>query len=172
EEALLHVGDGAPESLAGEFVVGDVDVVHQGFESAGVLADEVGNHAAVEDGDEILHVLGEDDAFHAVGGASAQEELFTRLQQLDGGNLDGGGEVPRDIEDGLLELGDRGVLVVDRAVRGGDRKGRSGQQGGSFDEISPVHRIQHSAWQVARSEEHTSELQSLTNLVCRLLLEK
>src|SRR5258706_1888890 len=25
---------------------------------------------------------------------------------------------------------------------------------------------------VARSEEHTSELQSLTNLVCRLLLEK
>src|SRR5437016_7263785 len=29
-------------------------------------------------------------------------------------------------------------------------------------------RFQHSA----RSEEHTSELQSLTNLVCRLLLEK
>src|SRR5262249_60881889 len=28
------------------------------------------------------------------------------------------------------------------------------------------------ATQVARSEEHTSELQSLTNLVCRLLLEK
>src|SRR5437016_7574906 len=31
------------------------------------------------------------------------------------------------------------------------------------------------AWRVrckARSEEHTSELQSLTNLVCRLLLEK
>src|SRR5258706_6477498 len=27
-------------------------------------------------------------------------------------------------------------------------------------------------WTVRRSEEHTSELQSLTNLVCRLLLEK
>src|SRR5437016_10617028 len=27
-------------------------------------------------------------------------------------------------------------------------------------------------WDQARSEEHTSELQSLTNLVCRLLLEK
>src|SRR5258706_4782977 len=27
-------------------------------------------------------------------------------------------------------------------------------------------------WQEDRSEEHTSELQSLTNLVCRLLLEK
>src|SRR5438093_676447 len=28
------------------------------------------------------------------------------------------------------------------------------------------------AWTSPRSEEHTSELQSLTNLVCRLLLEK
>src|SRR5437016_11495129 len=27
-------------------------------------------------------------------------------------------------------------------------------------------------WRRSRSEEHTSELQSLTNLVCRLLLEK
>src|SRR5262249_62382696 len=27
-------------------------------------------------------------------------------------------------------------------------------------------------WYLTRSEEHTSELQSLTNLVCRLLLEK
>src|SRR5258706_10930321 len=27
-------------------------------------------------------------------------------------------------------------------------------------------------WNESRSEEHTSELQSLTNLVCRLLLEK
>src|SRR5438046_10517305 len=32
----------------------------------------------------------------------------------------------------------------------------------------PAHRIAGDA----RSEEHTSELQSLTNLVCRLLLEK
>src|SRR2546430_5798542 len=29
-----------------------------------------------------------------------------------------------------------------------------------------------SPWGVARSEEHTSELQSQSNLVCRLLLEK
>src|SRR5262249_59004642 len=39
-------------------------------------------------------------------------------------------------------------------VRGGDRVHVTGQV------------------QVQRSEEHTSELQSLTNLVCRLLLEK
>src|SRR2546430_11941429 len=33
-------------------------------------------------------------------------------------------------------------------------------------------RIQESTTQTARSEEHTSELQSQSNLVCRLLLEK
>src|SRR5437016_11178716 len=36
------------------------------------------------------------------------------------------------------------------------------RRGSNFDVASPVE----------RSEEHTSELQSLTNLVCRLLLEK
>src|SRR5262249_58921084 len=35
-----------------------------------------------------------------------------------------------------------------------------------------VHVVPGSAIAVARSEEHTSELQSLTNLVCRLLPEK
>src|SRR5438046_7949732 len=33
-------------------------------------------------------------------------------------------------------------------------------------------RLGGSRWGRGRSEEHTSELQSLTNLVCRLLLEK
>src|SRR2546430_7096283 len=33
-------------------------------------------------------------------------------------------------------------------------------------------RMRLSGWLVARSEEHTSELQSQSNLVCRLLLEK
>src|SRR5437016_11008587 len=32
--------------------------------------------------------------------------------------------------------------------------------------------IVYPMWKRRRSEEHTSELQSLTNLVCRLLLEK
>src|SRR5258706_11635075 len=35
-----------------------------------------------------------------------------------------------------------------------------------------VQRHQKDHWRQDRSEEHTSELQSLTNLVCRLLLEK
>src|SRR5437016_6595158 len=34
------------------------------------------------------------------------------------------------------------------------------------------HRRHYSNAELRRSEEHTSELQSLTNLVCRLLLEK
>src|SRR2546427_3076672 len=38
------------------------------------------------------------------------------------------------------------------------------------DPIGP--RMQHVADVVERSEEHTSELQSQSNLVCRLLLEK
>src|SRR5947199_7156184 len=37
---------------------------------------------------------------------------------------------------------------------------------GLHTEIAPV------PWHVGRSEEHTSELQSLRHLVCRLLLEK
>src|SRR5690606_40315763 len=40
---------------------------------------------------------------------------------------------------------------------------------------SPRRRSRHSttvAWSLRRSEEHTSELQSRENLVCRLLLEK
>src|SRR5690606_41180852 len=32
--------------------------------------------------------------------------------------------------------------------------------------------VQGADWQIGRSEEHTSELQSRENLVCRLLLEK
>src|SRR5437016_9302932 len=42
-------------------------------------------------------------------------------------------------------------------------------QGENFQKnLDLVRRIE----EIARSEEHTSELQSLTNLVCRLLLEK
>src|SRR4051812_49824885 len=42
---------------------------------------------------------------------------------------------------------------------------RSLNQGNTWEEISPDQRAE-------RSEEHTSELQSHVNLVCRLLLEK
>src|SRR5687767_15473590 len=49
----------------------------------------------------------------------------------------------------------------------------SGEQGQSADAGSaPQDHRRHPALQSRRSEEHTSELQSLAYLVCRLLLEK
>src|SRR5437016_6320291 len=42
----------------------------------------------------------------------------------------------------------------------------------AVDEVGPEFHARRSARMKFRSEEHTSELQSLTNLVCRLLLEK
>src|SRR5690606_41382250 len=41
----------------------------------------------------------------------------------------------------------------------------------ALDRERSLHQLHHTAWR-ARSEEHTSELQSRENLVCRLLLEK
>src|SRR2546427_8421657 len=43
---------------------------------------------------------------------------------------------------------------------------------GKFDALLPPKPDVHRWHGVARSEEHTSELQSQSNLVCRLLLEK
>src|SRR2546427_4273103 len=43
--------------------------------------------------------------------------------------------------------------------------------GGNRDDRRGVNRVHH-AVHALRSEEHTSELQSQSNLVCRLLLEK
>src|SRR5437016_10475160 len=40
------------------------------------------------------------------------------------------------------------------------------------EERGAIHAAMHYQPEEVRSEEHTSELQSLTNLVCRLLLEK
>src|SRR2546430_2825908 len=49
-----------------------------------------------------------------------------------------------------------------------------GKQAGAImlREIHPGYIMPVGVWNVRRSEEHTSELQSQSNLVCRLLLEK
>src|SRR5690606_42161062 len=52
------------------------------------------------------------------------------------------------------------------------RGGEEDASGGSFGGIIVVLRLEGEALRAARSEEHTSELQSRENLVCRLLLEK
>src|SRR5262249_59584315 len=51
-----------------------------------------------------------------------------------------------------------------------DQLGHAGADGGRDLEAGAAERRRQV--QAVRSEEHTSELQSLTNLVCRLLLEK
>src|SRR5438046_8801358 len=70
----------------------------------------------------------------------------------------------RDLVRGLLERSRPRAIVhfaaeshVDRSIRGPDDFIRTNLNG---------------TFCLLRSEEHTSELQSLTNLVCRLLLEK
>src|SRR2546425_3225114 len=52
-------------------------------------------------------------------------------------------------------------------------RGRSTRSGGGDSRVYPRSATSASAaWTEIRSEEHTSELQSLAYLVCRLLLEK
>src|SRR5438093_1929641 len=68
---------------------------------------------------------------------------------------------------------DRGEHALHRGHRRGDRQPQ--RQQGRVRARRPgalLLEVRHSLREVERSEEHTSELQSLTNLVCRLLLEK
>src|SRR2546430_4170547 len=59
------------------------------------------------------------------------------------------------------------LLRLAQAAAVGPRPGRCGVRGGDRGDPPRV------AWDLRRrSEEHTSELQSQSNLVCRLLLEK
>src|SRR2546430_12049127 len=55
---------------------------------------------------------------------------------------------------------------------GTDGSCRRRQAGGGFSTSSCRRIAYDSGWTRPRSEEHTSELQSQSNLVCRLLLEK
>src|SRR5256885_2483797 len=59
-------------------------------------------------------------------------------------------------------------LLVDRAGTSFIHR-LSEETGASVPELARAHAA---AWELFRSEEHTSELQSPCNLVCRLLLEK
>src|SRR2546427_9555464 len=49
---------------------------------------------------------------------------------------------------------------------------RSSQRSREMPDAEPPDRMVRSGYRRDRSEEHTSELQSQSNLVCRLLLEK
>src|SRR2546427_1765691 len=85
------------------------------------------------------------------------------------------GERLAAVGDGALEVlghvADGGSLVpaLGELRRGLDERGERGLGG---REILLLHRRDASGQDRVRSEEHTSELQSQSNLVCRLLLEK
>src|SRR2546427_5128751 len=64
-----------------------------------------------------------------------------------------------------LQVHDVHLVVAHMALHGGGQLRAFGL--GDRDEVLDIHGVQH-----LRSEEHTSELQSQSNLVCRLLLEK
>src|SRR2546430_8639099 len=73
---------------------------------------------------------------------------------------------------------DRAAVLVELVAEGidpqrprrGDDLGREGLV--DLDQVDVVDRHPRPLERLARSEEHTSELQSQSNLVCRLLLEK
>src|SRR2546427_5044974 len=70
----------------------------------------------------------------------------------------------------LVDLAARNVLAQGLAV---DRHGPGVQmRADTFQQGAQAACIEEVLHQIARSEEHTSELQSQSNLVCRLLLEK
>src|SRR5256886_4919843 len=66
------------------------------------------------------------------------------------------GFAPRELEAGFLGVGELPVIV--EVIAAADRSDADG--------------VVHAQGPARRSEEHTSELQSQSNLVCRLLLEK
>src|SRR5207237_10162878 len=78
--------------------------------------------------------------------------------------------LPPAIQDGALVVADPllGGSVVVR-VAGDPSPCRPGDEG-FRDRVEPVHVRDGASQEGVRSEEHTSELQSHLNLVCRLLL--
>src|SRR5205807_5814036 len=70
----------------------------------------------------------------------------------------------------LPELREADYAAIERADRAGDSAGRDLQA--RRPDHDPGAHCSRKEGRVSRSEEHTSELQSPCNLVCRLLLEK
>src|SRR5688572_32049965 len=114
------------------------------------------------------------DAFHSLdqrraegdGAALAQHELLA-LQEHFLLALDGDvGAVGADVDQDKLVLAPLDGAVLARSVLVGD-------DDAAFLAAADAHSVLLApALEGARSEEHTSELQSQSNLVCRLLLEK
>src|SRR5438046_6252632 len=103
------------------------------------------------------------------------EEALSALEQAHAQGL-----VHRDLKpenmliepDGRLRITDFGLALALRGDRFGGATSRSGTPQFAAPEQLLGERVdQRTDLYSLRSEEHTSELQSLTNLVCRLLVE-
>ena len=88
----------------------------------------------------------------------------------EGGHRLSGGQRQR-IAIARAVLKDAPVLVLDEATSNVDNETEAALKR-SIERISVGRTTLIIAHRLSRSEEHTSELQSLVNLVCRLLLEK
>src|SRR5688572_32173976 len=94
------------------------------------------------------------------------EESFLRFARDRDATVDGGSFVSRSTYGEYL---DHTLAEAERAAPGGARLERIV---GHVADIGPRAGESRAFVTLARSEEHTSELQSQSNLVCRLLLEK
>src|SRR5437016_4579299 len=93
------------------------------------------------------------------------------LQVLDLGSGDGTTALPA----ARLGADVLGVDIASNLVAAGNARAEAlGLTNLGFQEgdASDLHELGDERFDLVRSEEHTSELQSLTNIVCRLLLEK
>src|SRR5207253_10987831 len=78
--------------------------------------------------------------------------------------------IPMDLKTGRRGEGPCGRVVIE-AFQAGQEPDKDCN--GSTDAVSKLpYYLQKPFYQIVRSEEHTSELQSRGHLVCRLLLEK
>src|SRR5256885_15491355 len=64
------------------------------------------------------------------------------------------------------------AYIAGRVAEGGTERAAEVRFAGKAQACGHIRNAQTTAGRVGRSEEHTSELQSPCNLVCRLLLEK
>src|SRR5258706_5831285 len=71
------------------------------------------------------------------------------------------------------EISLRGVVILELQRKQRHRERHVAAVGKAGHELLELRAgLAEAPWRSRRSEEHTSELQSLTNLVCRLLLDK
>src|SRR5438093_11124819 len=92
------------------------------------------------------------------------ERLILRVEAWSYADTDAGAGQPTELARALQSLAS---IAPNPALMAGVRRAQD-----ALDDGLSAEALAAALYRVRRSEEHTSELQSLTNIVCRLLLEK